>query len=281
MSEFQSEFDVNHPDVVSSIDDLPLWSAPFGLKLLDVVEMRRGIKALDVGCGFGFPLVDMSQRLGPTCTMVGIDPWKAALDRTRHKLCTWGVTNAEVIEGVAEAIPFGDATFDLVVSNNGTNNVDDEPRAFAEIARVAKPGAQFVFTLNLPDTAREFYDVYRAVLHERGDAEAAERMEAHIARKRKSIGEVRAMAEEAGFDVKAVHEDRFRFRYTDAAAMLNHFFLRLGFTTEWNAIIESEQRDDVFAEIGRRLDETVAPGGGVQLTIPWICVDCRRRHAAD
>lgn len=281
MSEFRSEFDVNHRDVVSSIDDLPLWSAPFGLKLLDVVEMRKGLCGLDVGCGFGFPLVDLSQRLGPTCTMVGIDPWKTALDRVRLKLHTWGITNAEVIEGVAEAMPFEDATFDLVVSNNGTNNVDDEPRAFAEIARVAKPGAQFVFTLNLPETALEFYDVYRAVLGERGYDDAIARLDAHIARKRKSVAEVREMVETAGFDVKAVHEDRFHFGYTDGTAMLDHFFIRLGFSGEWKAILEPDRVDGVFEEITRRLDEAAETGGGLRLTIPWICVDCRRRRIAD
>lgn len=175
MSELPSEFDVHNSDVVSSIDDLPLWSAPFGLKLLDVVDMRPGQRVLDVGCGTGFPLVDLSQRLGPTCTVVGIDPWTEGLDRVRFKLRTWGIDNVELVDGVAESMPFDDASFDLVVANNGTNNVDDEPRAFGEIARVD------------PDDA-----------------------------------------------------------------------------------------GDTFAELENRLNRIATTTGGLRLTIPWICVDCRR-----
>ncbi|MBN1577163.1 MAG: hypothetical protein JW913_11460 [Chitinispirillaceae bacterium] len=59
-------------------DELPFWSAPFGLKLLDLIEYRRNITALDIGFGCGFPLIELAMRLGPTCTVYGIDPWDEA-----------------------------------------------------------------------------------------------------------------------------------------------------------------------------------------------------------
>ena len=55
-------------------DEFPFWSAPFGTKLLDMINYRRGITALDIGFGTGFPLVELAMRLGPTCTVRGIDP---------------------------------------------------------------------------------------------------------------------------------------------------------------------------------------------------------------
>ena len=276
MSELQSEFDVHNRDVVSSIDDLPLWSAPFGLKLLDVVDMRQALRVLDVGCGTGFPLVDLSQRLGATCTTVGIDPWVEALGRARRKLQTWGIGNVELVQGVAEAMPFDDASFDLVVSNNGTNNVDDEPRVFSEIARVARPGAQFAFTLNLPGTMCEFYDVYRAVLGEREDAGAAQKVDRHIHTKRKPVAEVVAMVETAGFRINEMYEDEFSFRYTDGTTMLRHFFIRLGFKESWMAIPQRADTGEVFEEVENRLNDIAKKSGGLRLTIPWVCVDCRK-----
>ena len=45
--------DTEDPQLVSVIDDLPLWSAPFGLKLLDIIPVRRGMRVLDVGGGPG------------------------------------------------------------------------------------------------------------------------------------------------------------------------------------------------------------------------------------
>jgi SAM-dependent methyltransferase len=175
-------------------------------------------------------------------------------------------------------MPFDDASFDLIVSNNGTNNVDDEPRVFAEIARVAKPGAQFAFTVNLPGTMREFYDVFRAVLRERGDGAAAERLDAHIHEKRKPAEHVTATVQAAGFEVRDVHKSEFSFRYIDGTAMLNHFFIRLAFAAPWKAVLEPDDADGVFAALEARLNRAAQAHDELRVTIPWICVDCRRRR---
>ncbi len=74
MSTIESRYDVHDPDVVSAIDDAPLWSAPFGMKLLEVVKLRKQIRALNIGSGMGFPIIELSQRLGETCRVYGIDP---------------------------------------------------------------------------------------------------------------------------------------------------------------------------------------------------------------
>ncbi len=43
---------------------LAAWSAPFGLRLLDVVPLDPAATVLDVGCGTGFPLLELAHRLG-------------------------------------------------------------------------------------------------------------------------------------------------------------------------------------------------------------------------
>ncbi len=53
---------------------------------------------LDIGCGTGFPLIDISQRLGNKCKAYGIDPWHAAMNRARTKIKTIGLTNIELLE---------------------------------------------------------------------------------------------------------------------------------------------------------------------------------------
>ncbi|MCW8961437.1 MAG: hypothetical protein OQK29_07725 [Ignavibacteriaceae bacterium] len=70
---------LNDSEVVSVIDELPLWSAPFGLRLLDKINYRKNITALDIGSGLGFPLLEVAMRLGDSCKVYGIDPWEAAV----------------------------------------------------------------------------------------------------------------------------------------------------------------------------------------------------------
>src|SRR5665647_146253 len=70
----------------SIIDEVPLWSAPFGLDLLNQIELKENLKVLDIGFGTGFPLIEIAQRLGNTSTVYGIDPWVSSHTRTQQKI---------------------------------------------------------------------------------------------------------------------------------------------------------------------------------------------------
>ncbi len=135
---------MTNPDFVSVIDELPLWSAPFGLKLLEAIKIRKKITVLDIGSGLGFPVLEIAMRLGESCKVYGIDPWKEAVNRIRQKISFYGIRNVEIFDGVAENIPLPDHSVDLIVSNNGINNVNDLSKTLLECTRVCKPGGQFV-----------------------------------------------------------------------------------------------------------------------------------------
>ena len=118
-----SDFDfVKYIDVA---DESPIWSAPFGLKLLDYVNYKTNISALDIGFGTGFPLTEIALRLGDSSIVYGIDPWKDAIKRVNKKIDYYGLSNVRIIEGVAESIPLDNDSVDLIISNNGINNVTE------------------------------------------------------------------------------------------------------------------------------------------------------------
>ena len=109
-------------------DELPFWSAPFGILLLDTVRFRKGMLALDIGCGAGFPMLELADRMDKDSHVTGLDPSPEAVEMVNEKIRARKVINAAVIKGKGEAMPFGDAHFDLVTSNNGLNNVEDQEK---------------------------------------------------------------------------------------------------------------------------------------------------------
>jgi ubiquinone/menaquinone biosynthesis C-methylase UbiE len=262
---------------VSVVDDVPVWSGPFGAALLERVEMRTGLTALDVGCGTGYPAIELANRLGPGSRVIAADVWKAALDRVRHKADAQDLAGVVAVRAAAEDLPFASESFDLVVSNNGMNNVRDEVHAFLEIGRVAKPGAQLAITWNLPETMIELYRELEAVFAAQGLDGAIPACAAHINEKRKPVDHVLALLARSGFERPDVALSSFPMRFASGGALLEHFLIRLAFRPAWEALVPEEGRGAVFVSLETRLDAIAERDGEVRLTIPFACVTARRR----
>jgi ubiquinone/menaquinone biosynthesis C-methylase UbiE len=272
----EHQFDLNDPGHASAYDDLPLWSAPCGLMLLDKVKIRPHIRVLDVGCGTGFPLIELGQRLGSTCEVHGIDPWAKAIELVNQKTQVMGVGNVRTSVGFAEDMPFEDDFFDLIVSNNGINNVNDEENALSECARVAKPGAQMILTWNLPDTFKEFYSIFEETLRELSKGQDIEMIWQHIRAKRKTAQEVRDMIQKVGFRVMGVQTNALHMRFVDGTSMFRHFYIKSFFVSPWVALIDPEDVDGVFERLEENLNTYAEARGELSLTVPIACMDCQR-----
>lgn len=105
----------------------------------------RGLRALDVGCGGGL-LAEEFARVG--CRVTGIDPSEPSLAAARAHARTEGL-DIDYRQGSGEALPFPDASFDLVYCCDVLEHVKDLSRVITEIARVLRPGAVFFYdTIN-------------------------------------------------------------------------------------------------------------------------------------
>jgi SAM-dependent methyltransferase len=123
-------------------DGLAAWYEGFRRELsdheLDALRKLLGPgpgRCLDIGCGTGVPTLAVAE-LG--WSVVGVDVSGDLLERARAR-------GLEVVEAPADALPFEDATFDAAVSFWTHTDIDEFAAALAEVARVLRPAAPFVY----------------------------------------------------------------------------------------------------------------------------------------
>jgi len=257
---------------VDLFDELPLWSAPFGLKLLDYIYYKPDLTVLDIGFGNGFPLTEIAMRFGNSSVVYGIDPWKKAIERVKRKIDFYKIDNIKIIEGLAEDIPLPDKSVDLITSNNGINNVSDIDQVLSECSRVMKKNGQFIQTMNLDKSMIEFYNIFEEVLTEKNLIREVGSMHRHIAQKRPSLDSMIKRIEDNQYQIRDVVHDEFCYRFTDGTALLNHYFIRLAFLGSWVSLLPRDSVEPVFNEIELRLNRIVS-ANGIKLTIPFVLIN--------
>lgn len=94
-------------------------------------------RILDAGCGSGRNMVELARH--GTVTGVELSETSIALARQR--------ASGEVIEGSVLELPFADASFDLAVSFDVIEHLDDDLAALRELRRVVAPGGALLVTV--------------------------------------------------------------------------------------------------------------------------------------
>jgi|WetSurMetagenome_2_1015567.scaffolds.fasta_scaffold50784_3 arsenite methyltransferase len=267
-------FDADNPEFVTAIDELALWSAPFGFTLLDTIKLKPNIKALDIGCGTGFPLLELAGRLGESCKVYGIDTWEKAVNRIKEKISLYKITNAEALVASAENLPFENNFFDLIVSNNGINNVQDLEKTLSECFRTLKPGGQFVFTINLPESFKEFYNVFKSTLEELGLLNEIQKMHEHIFDKRKPVEYMEKIVTKIGFKRNKKIENKFYYKFADGNAFFSYPMIRFHFLPLWKEILPPQRAEEIFKQLEIKLDKIAAKEKELVMTIPYVCFEC-------
>jgi SAM-dependent methyltransferase len=106
-----------------------------------VDQLTVGADILEYGCAYG----DNALRLAATArSATGIDISDVAIEKGRARAGQRGLANVRLEAMNAEAMDFPDASFDLVFGSGIIHHLDID-RAFAEIARVLRPGGRAVF----------------------------------------------------------------------------------------------------------------------------------------
>ncbi|MFW5713700.1 MAG: class I SAM-dependent methyltransferase [Brevefilum sp.] len=102
--------------------------------ILDAAGERFSGRALVNGCGVGMYLYHLSQKMDNV----------AGLDIEFERLQIAKTRNEKLVNAAGEALPFPAKTFDLVLSHEVLEHVEDDRKTIEEVVRTLKPGGRLV-----------------------------------------------------------------------------------------------------------------------------------------
>ena len=127
-------------------EDIAAGAAPSHESLVAALRPAPGERWLDVATGTGAVAL-RAARAGATVTGVDLAP---ALLATARRRADEERLPIEFVVGDAEALPFPDASFDVVASAQGVIFASDQNAAARELARVCRPGGRLGLTCLVP-----------------------------------------------------------------------------------------------------------------------------------
>ncbi|MFD9466156.1 class I SAM-dependent methyltransferase [Streptomyces sp. NPDC060027] len=237
------------------------FMTPFVDAILDAVDLFPGAKVLDLACGTGFAARAAAARVGPAGRVSGTDV-NPGMIRVAGEHAPRMYPDIEFTVAPADKLPYEDAAFDAVVCQQGVQFFHDLDAAFAETARVTRPGGRFAATAW---AAREsipyFVAQYEAVAEYGGPEVAADYEGAFSGTPERLSAALRG----AGFHDVAVHQVGFGIAFPPLAAYAPGQLS----STSWGQAIVDTAGEDALLRAGRaihtRLADRTAPDGSATL----------------
>lgn len=122
---------------------VPLIFEPYAADLAERVRALEPKRVLELAAGTGVATRALAAALPPGTAIVATDLNQTMLDRA----ASIGTSRpVEWRQADAQALPFGNASFDAVVCQFGVMFFPDRPRAFAEMRRMLRPGGTLIFS---------------------------------------------------------------------------------------------------------------------------------------
>lgn len=118
-----------------------------GETLCEAAEVAAGERVLDVACGNGNAALAAARRFA---RVTGVDYVPALLERAGARAAADGL-ELDLREADAEALPYADGAFDVVLSTFGVMFTPDQARAARELARVCRSGGRIALASWTPD----------------------------------------------------------------------------------------------------------------------------------
>lgn len=132
-------------DVLQKYDQDHFGGVAANDALAALANIDKDCHVLDVCCGMGGPSRYLAHNYG--CRVTGIDLARSRIDGARRLTGMAGLDDrVELINANALEMPFADATFDVVISQEAFCHIPEKDRLIAQCVRVLKPGGRIAFT---------------------------------------------------------------------------------------------------------------------------------------
>lgn len=161
--------------------------------LVESANLNGSERVLDVATGGGHTAFALAPH---AAEVVALDLTRPMLEVAQQEAMARGLSNISYVEGDAQALPFSDASFDVVACRQAPHHFPNIKQAVNEWARVLKPGGKLL----LVDSTSPEEDAADATLHEIESL----RDPSHVRNHR--ISEWRAYLESAGLNVTSARE---------------------------------------------------------------------------
>jgi SAM-dependent methyltransferase len=256
-------------DAARAYDSLfvPALFAQWASKVADAAMIQPGDRVLDVACGTGALTRMVQSQAGPGGQIVGLDPnpGMLAVAKDLGPTIDWR-------QGVAESLPFADASFDVVVSQFGLMFFADRAQALREMLRVLAPKGRLVVAVwdgldSMPAYAEEVVLLDRLAGRAAADALRAP----FVLGDRK---ELTAMFRDAGAVSIETTTDKGTARFPGIRVMVEAD-LR-GWLPMMGIVLGEEHIESILREAETALAEHVGPDGGTAFDLSVHIVSARK-----
>lgn len=134
-------YDRTRERILPAIFDVPPFEE-------EMERLRRGLAlepgdvVLDLACGHGNFTQALAVAVGPEGLVIGVDLSRAMLERARSRVRRTGLSNVLLVWGDAHDLPIANGSLGKLNCSGGFHSMPDLPKALAELARAASPGAR-------------------------------------------------------------------------------------------------------------------------------------------
>ena len=220
------------------------------------IPIKSHAQVLQIRCGLGGTTAELLRQLDNASRIIDLESAPALVERARARIAAEQIGRRVFLrpQSLASRLPFGDGAFDLVLANVALADLARPDDFYADLFRVARPGAEVRLASPLRGTWAEFLDVYRDVLVRLGREDALASLRGHAA-SYPEAGTVAHHMEQAGFTAVTVQREHWELVFRSAREFFYAPVIEFGPLVRWKQIAgKGAEVQDTFLAVKQAID---------------------------